>query len=111
MPGDRYMEDVGTTSILAAKRVLYQVNKYTSAQIRLPTLALKPRRDITRSPKQGYQWPHKNDLCPPKMKILGPGRLSFPNIETTFAPDFQSVVVCLKSNYIELIPCFQAITT
>ena len=24
-----------------------------------PTLALKPRGDMTRSPKQGYQWPHK----------------------------------------------------
>ena len=24
-----------------------------------PTLALKPRGDITRSPKQGYQWSHK----------------------------------------------------
>ena len=24
-----------------------------------PTLALKPIGDITRSPKQGYQWPHK----------------------------------------------------
>ena len=24
-----------------------------------PTLALKPRGDITRSPKQGYQWPQK----------------------------------------------------
>ena len=24
-----------------------------------PTLTLKPRGDITRSPKQGYQWPHK----------------------------------------------------
>ena len=23
-----------------------------------PTLALKPRGDVTRSPKQGYQWPH-----------------------------------------------------
>ena len=30
------------------------------------TLALKPRADISRSPKQGYQWPHENDLCPPK---------------------------------------------
>ena len=28
-------------------------------------LALKPRYDITRSPKQGYQWPQKKDLCPP----------------------------------------------
>ena len=31
-----------------------------------PTLALKTRRDITRSPKQGYQWSHKKDSCPPK---------------------------------------------
>ena len=30
------------------------------------TLALKPREDVTRSPKQGYQWPHEKDLCPPK---------------------------------------------
>ena len=29
------------------------------------TLALKHRADITRSPKQGYQWPHKMDLSPP----------------------------------------------
>ena len=28
-------------------------------RIRLPTLTLKPRGDVTRSPKQGYQWPHK----------------------------------------------------
>ena len=28
-------------------------------RIRLPTLALKPRGDVTRSPKQGYQWPQK----------------------------------------------------
>ena len=26
---------------------------------KLPTLALKPRLDVTRSPKQGYQWPTK----------------------------------------------------
>ena len=31
-----------------------------------PTLALKPRGDVTRSPKQGYQWPHRKDSCPPK---------------------------------------------
>ena len=24
-----------------------------------PTLALKPRGDVTRNPKQGYQWPQK----------------------------------------------------
>ena len=27
--------------------------------IRLPTLPLKPREDVTRSLNQGYQWPHK----------------------------------------------------
>ena len=30
-------------------------------------LALKPRADVTRSPKQGYQWPQKKDVCPPKI--------------------------------------------
>ena len=30
------------------------------------TLALKRRADVTRSPKQGYQWPHQKDLCPTK---------------------------------------------
>ena len=37
-------------------------------QARESTLALKPRADITRSPKQGYQWPHKKDMCPTKIK-------------------------------------------
>ena len=27
-----------------------------------PTLALKPRGDITRNPKQGYQWPQKGHV-------------------------------------------------
>ena len=41
---------------------------------RLPTLALKPRRDITRSPIQVYQWPHKKGLCHPRhfLKIKKP---------------------------------------
>ena len=33
----------------------------------LPTLALKARGDVTRIQKQGYQWPYKKDLCPPKL--------------------------------------------
>ena len=44
-------------------------------QARESTLALKPRADVTRSPKQGYQWPHKKDLCPTKMfkkNVLNP---------------------------------------
>ena len=32
------------------------------------TLALKSRANVTRSPKQGYQWPHERDLCPQKIK-------------------------------------------
>ena len=39
------------------------------SRIRLPTLALKPRGNVTRSPKQVYQRPHKKDLCPPKFFV------------------------------------------
>ena len=30
-----------------------------------PTLALKPRGDVTRSPKQGYQWPRNRGISGP----------------------------------------------
>ena len=33
-----------------------------------PTLALKPKGDVTRSPKQGYQWPHKWTCVQQKFK-------------------------------------------
>ena len=33
-----------------------------------PTLALKPRGDVTRSPKQGYQWSHKWTCVQQKFK-------------------------------------------
>ena len=50
-----------------------EVNLRNSTQARKrasekSTLALKPRTDVTRSPKQGYQWPHEKDLCPQKKK-------------------------------------------
>ena len=32
------------------------------------TLTLKPSSDVTRHPQQGYQWPHKRNSCPPKLK-------------------------------------------
>ena len=41
-----------------------QVTKHASKG---STLALKPRVDIIRSLKKGYQWPHKKDSCPPKI--------------------------------------------
>ena len=75
MPACRYMEDNSLAAMLASKRsagVAPEVNLREcishiclhQVQIRLPTLVLKPRGDVSRSPKQGYQWPHKKDLCP-----------------------------------------------
>ena len=45
-----------------------QARKHASEK---STLALKPRADVTRSPKQGYQWPDKKDSCPTKLKKKG----------------------------------------
>ena len=47
------------------------------------TLALKPRGDVIRSPKQGYQWPHKKNSCPPK--IYKKKKLSLRNIKVNVA--------------------------
>ena len=38
------------------------------AQVRKHTRDSKPRADVTRSPKQEYQWAHKKDLCSPIKK-------------------------------------------
>ena len=80
MPGRRYVEEIGSVAMLAAKRsagVAPEVNlsKCTmhmplpSVNKAEPTLALKPRGDVTKSLKHGHQCPHKNDLCPPKLKL------------------------------------------
>ena len=37
------------------------VYRQENMQARESNLVLKPREDFTRSPKQGYQWPHKKD--------------------------------------------------
>ena len=42
-------------------RNIYHVH-LCQVQMRLPTLALKPRGDVTRSPKQGYQWPQNGHV-------------------------------------------------
>ena len=46
-----------------------------------PSLALKPRGDVTRNPEQGFQWPQKGHVCPPKTlkkkKILSLPRYTF----------------------------------
>ena len=65
MAAYRYVEENGLATMLATKRLAgltreVNLREYvTHTPPGLPTLALKPRGDITRSPKQGYQWPHK----------------------------------------------------
>ena len=34
-----------------------------------PTLALKPEEDVTKNPKQGYQWPWKRTCVRQKLKV------------------------------------------
>ena len=38
---------------------MYTTFASAKANMAKPTLALKPRGDVTRNPKQGYQWPPK----------------------------------------------------
>ena len=71
--GYKYVGQSGSAAMLTVKRsagLAPEVNLRNSMQARKHasefTLALKPRADVTRSPKQGYQWPHKKDMCPPK---------------------------------------------
>ena len=75
MPAHRYVEEIGSAAMLAAKRLAgvtpEVILRECITHTLLPSvnkaahLALKPRGDITRSPKHGYQWPHNKDLCPP----------------------------------------------
>ena len=68
MPSHRYVEErlgchvccqeVGNYSTSG----IFATFTHLQVQIRLPTLALKPRGDINRIPKQDYHWPHKKDL-------------------------------------------------
>ena len=57
----KYVDRTGSATMLATKRsagVTPEVN-VTSMQARESTLLLEHAADVTRSPKQGYQWPHK----------------------------------------------------
>ena len=63
-----------SAAMLAAWRsagVTSEVNLKNPLQARKgSTLTLKPRVDLTRSPKQGYHWPHKKILCPPIFLLI-----------------------------------------
>ena len=74
MPAYRYKEENGSAAMLAAERsasVAPKVNLWEwVTPMPLPTMnkASHSRGDVIRSPKQGYQWPHRKDLCPSKIK-------------------------------------------
>ena len=51
----KYLDQNGSPAMLATKRS----RRICCTQVRESTLALKLRADITRSPRQGYQWPQK----------------------------------------------------
>ena len=65
MPSCRYVEEIGSAAMLATKRlagVAPEVNLrecITCMPLSCANKALKPKGDVTRSPKQGYQWPQK----------------------------------------------------
>ena len=50
---------VGKCSTRAISQGMYITFASAKANKAEPTLALKPRGDVTRNPKQGYQWPSK----------------------------------------------------
>ena len=58
-------QEVGKCSTRGGSRGMY-ITFASAMQIRQPTLALKPRGDVTRNPKQGYQWPQKWTCVRPK---------------------------------------------
>ena len=109
-----YVDQKGSTIMLTSCQsavVAPQVNLRNSMQVRKygskkSTLALKPRTDVTISPKQGYQWPHEKDLCPPiifkkhfsvvnKDFII----LFFLEVRQVF-PDFQCGYTALRSDFV-----------
>ena len=59
MPGHRYVEEISS-------EVMYVIHMPPPSGNKVPTVVLKPRADVTWSPKQGpKQWPHKKDSCSP----------------------------------------------
>ena len=52
--------------MMAAKRSAGVIPEVNLDGIKLATLVFKPRGDVTKKPKQDYQWSIKKDLHPPK---------------------------------------------
>ena len=72
----------------------------SSANKAEPTLALKPRGDVTRIPKQGYQWPHKWTCVQQKFFLKTKKHLrTRPFCDLNFSTLKDSyVALCIQSN-------------
>ena len=53
----------------------------SAMRIRQPALALKPRGDVTRNPKQGYQWPQNRTCVCVRQKYLKKNNLMVWTVE------------------------------
>ena len=67
-------------------------------------MALKPRGDITRSPKRGYQWPHKKDMCLNNsfLKVKGPVHTVFAYTNITVGTFKGCFSECFTDNIVHL---------
>ena len=63
----KYVDQKGSPAMLTST-VRGESEDHTGEKCKRSTLALKPRADVTRSPKQGHQWSHEKDLYPQKFK-------------------------------------------
>ena len=80
---DASCQEVGRCSTRGGSQGMYYIHLHKKANKAEPTLALKPRGDLTRNPKQWYQWPQKRTCVrsidpawsgggPRNMKYKGP---------------------------------------
>ena len=62
----KYIDQKGLAAMMTSIQSAGKSEDHTSEKTHKkgPTLALKSMAEITRNPKQGYQWPHEKDLCP-----------------------------------------------
>ena len=74
--GDAGHQEVSTCSTRGGSPGMYIMFTF-AMRIRQPTLALKPRGDVTRNPKQDYQWPQKRTCVRQKPFLKKGGYLSF----------------------------------
>ena len=61
-------QEVGTCSTRGESQGTY-ITFDSAMRISQPTLALKPRGDVTRNPKQGYQWPQNRTQASAKKTL------------------------------------------